>query len=515
MHCLSNSGTPAGTSAAAAQSTKGMENVTVHRPRNMKGKEMHSDAGPEPDRSESPTTSSAHEQELAYQRTQIDNDMLRASLQQLQEENERLRQQASLNTFPDIPPSKSHGMPAQASGSTVDPEIYPSVETDTRSNRGRRKKTKQRRKSERNPHANTAPPLPSSEPSESGRSNSSGRSGRPARKRNDSRFVSISHDSTPSPGSTYLIKPTNLTNKLSNGIEPKASLWKAMITDRLELYANTFTTEAQRRAYVVDQTESKALEHLQALYMQIPRLTGQQLVDQLADIYRNPAEVDHARSQYDHWAMPNSNTRGNFLEWYREFRLLATQAEITDEQTLMRDLDRKISDFLARAIALHRADCRTINDLAAKLTQVDEVEVTLRERNRYRVSRDTTPHSKKASNPTTHTDKNVANNPGLLPRPNYPPRMVPSGYSGTFKPGFTPNRFPNSPRPDANSPRGASKTPAPRASAFDVGEVEQVTTSIDDQEETYDAIDDGDPEAYAEAANAARQAEDLRLNEGA
>ncbi|RAL59651.1 hypothetical protein DID88_000284 [Monilinia fructigena] len=93
--------------------------------------------------------------------------------------------------------------------------------------------------------------------------------------------------------------------------------------------------------------------------------------------------------------------------------------------------------------------------------------------------------------------------------------MVPSGYSGTFKPGFTPNRFPNSPRPDANSPRGASKTPAPRASAFDVGEVEQVTTSIDDQEETYDAIDDGDPEAYAEAANAARQAEDLRLNEGA
>ncbi|RAL59702.1 hypothetical protein DID88_000334 [Monilinia fructigena] len=246
----SNSGTPAGTSAAAAQSTKGMENVTVHRPRNMKGKEMHSDAGPEPDRSESPTTSSAHEQELAYQRTQIDNDMLRASLQQLQEENERLRQQASLNTFPDIPPSKSHGMPAQASGSTVDPEIYPSVETDTRSNRGRRKKTKQRRKSERNPHANTAPPLPSSEPSESGRSNSSGRSGRPARKRNDSRFVSISHDSTPSPGSTYLIKPTNLTNKLSNGIEPKASLWKAMITDRLELYANTFTTEAQRRAAV-------------------------------------------------------------------------------------------------------------------------------------------------------------------------------------------------------------------------------------------------------------------------
>ncbi|RAL62738.1 hypothetical protein DID88_004580 [Monilinia fructigena] len=286
-------------------------------------------------------------------------------------------------------------MPAQASGSTGDPEIYPSVETDTCSNQGHRKRSKQRRKSERDPHSNTAPPPPSTEPSEAGGSNSSSRSGRSARKRNGPRFIPVSRDPTPNPGSTYLIKPTNLTNKLSNGIEPKASLWRAMVTDRLELYANTFTNEAQRQAYVVDQTESKAFEHLQALYMQVPRLTGQQLVNQLADIYRNPAEVDYARSQYDHWVMPNSSTRSNFLEWYREFRLLATQAEITDEQTLMRDLDRKISDFLARAIALRRADCRTINDLAAKLVRVDEVEVTLRERNRYRASRDTTPHIKR------------------------------------------------------------------------------------------------------------------------
>ena len=124
------------------------------------------------------------------------------------------------------------------------------------------------------------------------------------------------------------------------------------------------------------------------MYIQIPELAGQELAYQLAAIYRNPAEVDHARTEYEHWVMPNTTQRGNFIIWYRKFRLLTTQAEVTGQQTLLRDLDRKISDFLARAVALHYKSCTTIDALADKLTEIDELEVSIRERNRYRPARE-------------------------------------------------------------------------------------------------------------------------------
>ena len=187
---------------------------------------------------------------------------------------------------------------------------------------------------------------------------------------------------------TYFPKPTNLTSKLKAGVEPKVNLWLQLVSERLELYESSLTSKSQRRSYVVDQTEGEAQEHILALYIQIPELAGQELAYQLAAIYRNPAEVDHARTEYEHWVMPNTTQRGNFIVWYRKFRLLTTQAEVTNQQTLLRDLDRKISDFLARAVALHYKSCTTIDALADKLTEIDELEVSIRERNRYRPARE-------------------------------------------------------------------------------------------------------------------------------
>ncbi|ATZ54448.1 hypothetical protein BCIN_10g04500 [Botrytis cinerea B05.10] len=155
-------------------------------------------------------------------------------------------------------------------------------------------------------------------------------------------------------------------------MEPKANLWLLLVSERLELYESSLTSESQRRSYVVDQTEGETQEHILALYMQIPKLTGQELAYQLAAIYRNPAEVDHARTEYEHWVMPNTTQR----------------AEVTNQQTLLRDLDRKISDFLARAVALHHKPCTTVGALADKLTEIDELEVSIRERNRYRPARE-------------------------------------------------------------------------------------------------------------------------------
>ncbi|KAK6601699.1 hypothetical protein H4I96_07040 [Botrytis cinerea] len=168
------------------------------------------------------------------------------------------------------------------------------------------------------------------------------------------------------------LEPTNLTSKLKAGVEPKVNLWLQLVSERLELYESSLTSKSQRRSYVVDQTEGEAQEHILALYIQIPELAGQELAYQLAAIYRNPAEVDHARTEYEHWVMPNTTQR----------------AEVTGQQTLLRDLDRKISDFLARAVALHYKSCTTIDALADKLTEIDELEVSIRERNRYRPARE-------------------------------------------------------------------------------------------------------------------------------
>ncbi|KAK6598155.1 hypothetical protein H4I96_09107 [Botrytis cinerea] len=296
---------------------------------------------------------------------------------------------------------------------------------------------------------------------------------------------------------THSPQPTNLTSKLKDGIEPKANLWLLLVSERLELYESSLVSESQRRSYVVDQTEGEAQEHILALYMQTPKLTGQELANQLAAIYRNPAEVDHARTEYEHWVMPNTSQRGNFIVWYRKFRLLATQAEITDQPTLLRDLDRKISDFLARAVALHRKSCTTVDALADKLTEIDELEVSIRERNRYRPAREIVKKSGVNANSSRQTP--------------YSYRPTPTGYTGSFKPNPT-NSGGTSYRPTTTPAPGTARSPAPRATSF--SEV-TVVQEPEETEDFHDAEEDMNLEAQAEAIESAHQAEEQRLNHSA
>ncbi|QSZ33874.1 hypothetical protein DSL72_005447 [Monilinia vaccinii-corymbosi] len=319
-----------------------------------------------------------------------DNELqqLREALKAQVLENERLRSEVACSTVPVIPPS----VPVPTPGM-----ILPSTETDQHSETGDRHKSRRnRRKTPKLPPSSKPNSLAlSPPPSESGRSEQIGDS--QVHSRPPIRHQTSSNRSrSPASSRSYYAKPTNLTSKLSNGKEPKASLWKMLVSERLDIYANTLDTESARRAYVMDQTEGEAQQHLHALYIQTPRLTATELIKQLAAIYSNPAEVERAKTQYDYWRMPNdSSTRhGYFVEWYRTFRLLATQAEITDDGQLFRDLESKISDHLARAMALHKSDCRTTEELANKLTMVDKNEVSIQEQNRHHASHKPVPAKK-------------------------------------------------------------------------------------------------------------------------
>ncbi|QSZ35570.1 hypothetical protein DSL72_008440 [Monilinia vaccinii-corymbosi] len=518
----SQSLTPTSSTSAPSRTqspTESTTNITTRNKDRGKGKETKLTAEPssKPTFSRKPTSYTPAPSER-------DNELqqLREALNAQALEIEQLRSEVARSTAPVIPPS----VPAPTLGI-----VLPSTETDQHSETGGRHKSRRnRRKTPKLPLSDKpnspAPSSSLSEPNDSERirdgqlyeQQSKNHSRSPVR-----HHASSDRSRSPASSRSYHPKPTNLASKLSDGTEPKASLWKMLVLERLDIYANTLDTESARRAYVIDQTEGEAQQHLYALYMQIPRLTAKELIQQLAAIYSNPVEVERARTQYDHWRMPNgSSTRhGHFVEWYRTFRLLATQAEITDDSQLFRDLESKISDNLARAVALHKSDCRTTEELANKLTIVDENEVSIQERNRYHAPREPVP-AKKPTMPAhpLQTGRSL-NYPGTgavqpaQPKSSFPPRNTPARYTGTLK---------QSPAPPGNFNRKATpapgtkaRSPTPRTNLHKMEAAPPVSNDAENHpvEDFYDAKDHLDPQIHAEDVESARQAEDIRLKANA
>lgn len=432
---------------------------------------------------------------------------LAASMQELHGRISNLEIEATASRHSPSPALQPQDASDEVRGHSRPEVLIPSIERDSNPSEKRKKPRHRRRNNQKD------------NPSESSESISSNddRSKRTrfGQETHSPQRSSQRRSTTAATDRPYFPKPTNLTSKLKDGIEPKANLWLLLVSERLELYESSLVSESQRRSYVVDQTEGEAQEHILALYMQTPKLTGQELANQLAAIYRNPAEVDHARTEYEHWVMPNTSQRGNFIVWYRKFRLLATQAEITDQPTLLRDLDRKISDFLARAVALHRKSCATVDALADKLTEIDELEVSIRERNRYRPAREIVKKSGVNAN-SYQVIRNTPRSGTEIPppaqdKPPYSYRPTPTGYTGSFKPNPT-NSGGTSYRSTTTPAPGTARSPAPRATSF--SEV-TVVQEPEETEDFHDAEEDMNLEAQAEAIESAHQAEEQRLNHSA
>ncbi|RKF54875.1 putative simnilar to protein from sclerotinia sclerotiorum [Erysiphe neolycopersici] len=128
----------------------------------------------------------------------------------------------------------------------------------------------------------------------------------------------------------------NLSSKLNDGKNVSPDLWKLKILDKLEMYADDFLSDRHRKNYLIDQTEGIARKYLEPLILSNNLDQGvYDLVDDVVTFLTDPAEADNARNNYLNLAMKPNQTIWDF---YRQFRILASTAGITQDLVLRSDL---------------------------------------------------------------------------------------------------------------------------------------------------------------------------------
>jgi hypothetical protein len=175
---------------------------------------------------------------------------------------------------------------------------------------------------------------------------------------------------------SYLPKVTNMTNKLSDGQQFRASLWRAIITDRMEAYTETLSSQGLKRQYVLDQLEGTALDYAEGLYLQqSPRLSAESIVSQVADFLTDPAERERARDQFRVLRMQEGTP---FREFYREFCLLASLARKTNAEDLRDDLATKVTPFYRRTCSMALLNSRSLSEDVRLYHHVDATEAGIK-----------------------------------------------------------------------------------------------------------------------------------------
>ncbi|KAK6609697.1 hypothetical protein H4I95_02756 [Botrytis cinerea] len=165
-------------------------------------------------------------------------------------------------------------------------------------------------------------------------------------------------------------KIPHLTEKLSDGKALKPKLWKYLIECNLEQYAYAFTSERQRRIYIVANTEGIARDHLQPLLLDpSPEYDAQGLIEAAVQVTTDPAEQRVALDQYE---TLRQGANQPFWEFYQKFRQLANTAGIQDSSTLLNNLRNRINTRLAYTCVTEFASFRSVNDYAA-LLQIHDV----------------------------------------------------------------------------------------------------------------------------------------------
>jgi hypothetical protein len=304
-------------------------------------------------------------------------------------------------------------------------------------------------------------------------------------------------------------KVANMSNKLSDGKSFRASLWKALVLDRLSAYEQTLFNESLRRQYVIDQVEGIALEFLEGLYLQQPPLTASQLITEVSQYMTDPSEAERAADQYHVLTMGKLT----FSEFYRQFRLLAITARITDQATLRRDLTSKVTDFYRRASGMGR--------MASSDLQGDVKVYQWLESNEDGIKLINLPASRTA--PSAATRKNpgstyTSSRQELTAQARQPPTPASAiRNTPTVQPANTPRHFSATPSPAPAYNRGTTPfrtNNTERAKSFTPHTVGEVET--EELEEDYaDAVEEQDPAAGAEAVALAQRQEMTRAKDAA
>jgi hypothetical protein len=304
-------------------------------------------------------------------------------------------------------------------------------------------------------------------------------------------------------------KVANMSNKLSDGKSFRASLWKALVLDRLSVYEQTLFNESLRRQYVIDQVEGIALEFLEGLYLQQPPLTASQLITEVSQYMTDPSEAERAADQY-HILIMGKLT---FSEFYRQFRLLAITARIADQATLRRDLTSKVTDFYRRASGMGRMASSDLQGDVKVYQWLESNEDGIRLINlpASRTAPSTATRRTPGSTYTSSRQELTAQarqtpTPALATRnaPSVQPANTPRHFSAAPSPAPTYNRS-TTPFRTNNAERARSFTP------HTVGEVE-----TEELEEDYtDAVEEQDSAAEAEAVALAQKQEMTRAKDAA
>ncbi|PQE31887.1 hypothetical protein CJF32_00008805 [Rutstroemia sp. NJR-2017a WRK4] len=281
----------------------------------------------------------------------------------------------------------------------------------------------------------------------------------------------------------YLPKVTNMTNKLSDG---------------LEAYAEILSSQGLKRQYVLDQLEGTALDYTEGLYLQQePRLSAEQMIVEVANFLTDPAERERAKDQFRVLRIQEEML---FKDFYREFCLLASLACKANADDLYDELATKVTPFYRRAGSMALLNSRSLAEDVYIYYHIDATEAGIKTVNAaYRSYTNSIPRSRQgATYSSSKKELAVQVRPIPVDKPAY------AREHGSLLPNtprhFTPDRNPYTQPVAVNRGTNPFRTSTDRARSqtpYAVNTVEYIEES-DEGEAPPDAPEDQDLAVQAE-----------------
>ena len=198
---------------------------------------------------------------------------------------------------------------------------------------------------------------------------------------------------------------------LKDGISPTFDLWLTGILDKFDVNHDHFEDDAAKCAYIYRRTTGDAQQHLYPRWKRTSKeryQTPEEMIQTLADIYRDPEEEENARLDYLDLEMRRGQT---FSEFYTRFLHLAGTANIPRSE-MKRDLPQKLTRKLQEALLPTLHSFRDYQSIAEQCIRLDQ---GLR-----RIAAQATKNRPSYQTSTTKTDRVpvagvVPARPGILP----------------------------------------------------------------------------------------------------
>jgi hypothetical protein len=234
--------------------------------------------------------------------------------------------------------------------------------------------------------------------------------------------LSLSRGNLPAPK-----KSTKIPDPLppTDGKDPTFESWKLQLRGKLRVNADHFPSDEARMAYVYGCTGGDAQKHLNPRYNEesaSPFTSDNEMIDHLADIYKDKYKVQNARLEYRSLMMRSSES---FAEFHTRFLHLAGEAHIPTPD-LRPDLFDKLTLELQRTVLPIYSTLNTVRALADECLVLDQGLRRLKARSDRVRNRNPLPPIPPTKPPVPGNPRGPPGTPsGLSPRVNAPERTRP------------------------------------------------------------------------------------------